>query len=237
MSISRRTALKALSGAIAAAFVPTVGLRPEVDREAVLSRFCAEDQYRRFELQEPFQYGSLTYATDGARMVRTELTTPRLVGERRLPNVTAAWNNCWHPTQPFRDFELPSIDSLTLGDVHGHGTCPECDDRRVLYGPSYPTDQESADALPDWNPDDNTIRDVSCQRCHGRPYRGPCRLTIGNVLLDYTRLKLVASIRHVQVAPALATYEQKHDCLLFRGDGFEGVLMGMWPQSTKPVAG
>lgn len=237
MTITRRSALKSLAATVAAIMVPTVRLRPAIDREALLARFCLpSDVPSRWDLHAPFLHGRLAYATDARWMARAELPSVECDGERLLPRVEQAWKNAWNPTGAFRPFDLPPIDALTLGDLDGDwGSCPECDNRRVSFGDSYPTDQTAADELPDYDPDDNTIRDVSCPRCHGRPYLGPNRAMIGGVILDYTRLKTIAQVPNVEVAPAVHASITSHDCLLFRGDGFEGILMGMTKEGTRVV--
>lgn len=90
MNLTRRTVLKSIAAALMA---PTVRLRTEIDREALMRPFCGEDY--RYSLSEPFQQGSLTYCTDSRRIIRAELTAPELVGERRLPNAVGLWNNKW----------------------------------------------------------------------------------------------------------------------------------------------
>lgn len=223
MKLSRRTAMKSLA---ALTLAPIVDLRPTIDRERLLSAFSATDGTgsARWSLESPFGVGSLTYATDARSMCRAEIANRVENGERRLPDVATCWQLHWSPADKFRPYELPSIDSLTLGTHHDWGTCPLCSGRRKSLGAEYP-DNEWVDTWlarrKDYDVDTNTTLDPSCPLCHGRIYHGPYQVRVCGVLMDYSRVKPIVALPNVRIARSNA------ESLLFIADGFEGVAMGM----------
>lgn len=226
LTLTRRTALKSLASLAASALVPTIRLRPELEPERLLARFCADDSpYTRYELDRPFRLGSLTYATDARWICRAELPGTVLDGgDRVLPPVESLWPRIWRPAGPWQDFELPAIESLRL-QCQCANICPACGDRRIFYGAHYPATQEEMDALPGYCIDTNTYRDRSCGLCGGGDYQGPSLVRIGRVAVDYTRLKTVAMIPGVRVVPS--QLGSGDECLLFSGGGFDGAVMGV----------
>lgn len=204
-----------------------VRLRPEIDREAMLAAFCRDPRYGsgRYDLDYPFGHGSLTYATDARSIVRAEIANRREDGERTLPDVRTCWDKYWHPAGEFIPYHLPPIDTLTLGRNGDYGVCPLCSGRRVSVGEHYPTYEwtESREAfLRDYDIDDNTTLDKSCELCSGKLYDGPWQVRVAGVLMDYSRLKPIAALPNVRVS---ATTGEK--AILFLADGFEGMAMGM----------
>lgn len=213
---------------------PTIALRQEIDHERLLRAFCDDASYR-YDLDQPFGIGSLTYASDAKHICRAEIANRVENGERRLPkNVLNLWDHYWHH-DGFVPLELPHPDTLTLGACHDCAVCPYCDDRRISLGAEYPDFDKYGRALvgPDYDIDTNTIRDKSCPACHGRTYLGPWQINISGVLLNYSRLKPIAALPNVRVAatkaPSLYPACTRHDpdLLLFSADGFEGMTMGM----------
>lgn len=222
MSISRRTALKALA---AVAMAPCVKLRTEIDAERLLAAFVCPYKSLLYDIDAPFGVGSLTYATDAKKMCRAEIANRVENGERTLPNVQLAWNNLWVPDREFVPFALPPVESLTLGGASDWGTCPLCSGRRKFLGDTYP-DWEWCDSvaarLCDYDIDTNTTLDPSCELCKGRTYHGPWQVRVAGVLMDYSQLKPVAALPNVRISKS-----RVDDCLLFIADGFEGMAMGL----------
>lgn len=229
LTLNRRTTLKILGAAIMA---PCVNLRTEIDRERLLAAFCDDNDWQRYDFDRPFAIGSLTYATDARHMVRAELPARIEEGERRLPKgIEQVWSEWWQP-QDFQPFHLPPVESLTLlPDQRWGGTCPVCDDRRISIGDRYPQSNDEAAELPEYDPDDNTIRDASCPLCRGRAYYGPCRVRLCGRLMDYSRVKPIAALPNVRVA-ATKHYHPESP-LLFVADGFEGMAMGLIEDDRK----
>lgn len=228
--LSRRAMMRAsAAGALAGLFGACVELRPQIDRERILKLFCDDSERVRYDLTAPFQHGSLTYATDARWMCRAELTSPVINGERRIPRVDDCWQKLWHPAGEFVPLDLPPIESLTRASETDCPVCPQCGNRRVSYGTEYPEFGEDGWVkskrlrMLDWDVDTNTYRDPSCERCRGLPYAGPSQLFLDGVLFDYWRSKTFSEVPGVRVVRSAA----ESDCLLFVGEGFEGMAMGI----------
>ena len=220
MNVSRRTVLKTIGAALMA---PTISLRSEIVRERLLQAFCDDASYR-YDLTKPFGIGSLTYATDAKHMARAEIANRFEDGERRLPKgVLDAWKFHFQPGK-FIPFELPSISGLTLTG-NDDGICPLCDDRRISFGKTYPSEDEM-DRLLDYDVDENTYRDNSCVLCHGLTYHGPCEAIVCGVRMSYSRLKPIAQLPNVRIARGRVSRDD-YPFLTFVADGFEGVAMGL----------
>lgn len=233
MNVSRRTALKAFA---ALAMAPIIDLRREVDRERILRGFCAEEENVRWSLNAPFGVGSLTYATDAKYMARAEIANRVENGERCLPKVTDCWNKLWVPSGEFKTFHLPTADDLeNVGENHFYDPyhlCPYCGNSRVSLGSEYP--EWGSDGEPkslrirrlDYDVDTNTIRDESCPHCKGLQYKGHACLRVDGMLHEYWRLRPIAAIPDVKVCRSASD----KNCLLFKGDGFEGMAMGLFEE-------
>ena len=214
MITTRRTVLKSIAAILMA---PTIRLRPEIDREALMRPFCGESC--RYSLEEPFQQGSLTYCTDARRIIRAELTCPEIVGERRLPNAVRLWRNHWRNGQ-WIPVERPQISELLMPHYQGvDGVCPKCLGRRISLGDQYPAGDYNT--FPSYDPDDNSIGDTSCEQCQGRAYYGPSEVEIGGYRFCYAMLSPMYDIPDVQIIPPRFPDEP----MLFRADGFEGMVM------------
>ena len=216
MITTRRTVLKAIAAALMA---PTIRLRPEIDREALMRPFCDVDEGYRYQLNAPFQQGSLTYCTDSRRIIRAELTCPEVVGERRLPDAAGLWNHYWRNGQ-LRPVERPQISELLLPRGKDRdGVCPKCLGRRISLGDFYPY---SDDKLVNYDPDDNSVGDESCELCHGLSYYGPSQVEIGGFRFSYHMLAPMYDLPGVMVRPPT---NNEDDPMLFKADGFEGMVM------------
>lgn len=218
--MNRRLFLKASAAALC---VPFVGLRREVDREALMLPFCCDHPYPRYDIESPFQHGSLTYATDSRRIVRAEIAKPKIVGEGRLPPVAALWDMRWRPKE-WIEIDRPDFDSLKHRRDGVPDTCPECLGRMVSCGETYPSEDELNELLSRgvrWDVDDNTKGDESCPRCRGCEYEGPSVLEVCGVRLAYDVAcpvwDLPGPVRFAVLGEELP--------VLFAADGFEGMVM------------
>jgi hypothetical protein len=221
--VSRRLVLQA---GVASLFAPTVVLRQNVSRERFLRPFCDSD-FIRYDLAEPFKVGSLTYATDGRSIVRCELLSTLDDGvEKRRPNVELVYNQLFKPRSEFIPLELPSIESLEMNDWG----CPVCLNRRL---PSGDFRDEYHQTKYDYDPDDETIADISCRWCHsanGEPlnaFRSVVSFNGGTHRFVYSSLLKIAAIPNVRVALSIPEHDAKMPLLLFRGDGFEGMAASL----------
>ena len=212
---SRRTVLKSIAAAVMA---PTIRLRADMPDERVLMQFCGDHFW--YDLQRPIGVGSLTYATDAFGLIRCELAGRVEDGERRLPDLGKVWHNHWSGRQQWRPL---TPDDLIPTEGWRH-TCPECGDRRVSLGDKYPETQAAVDALPDWDVDDNTIRDVSCPVCRGLRYKGPSSVRICGVEHSCWHLRRILSLPNPMVCRSA---DPKFGAILFRADGFEGISAGL----------
>lgn len=226
MTMTRRTALKSLA---ALAIVPTVQLRPEIGREDILAQFC-DDWSTRYDMGEPFQVGSLTYATDARRACRAELTAPHVIGERRRPPISKVFDDHFHASRWF-DFRLPEPHEMTIRDACGD--CPHCRNRRVQC--PIPFDElrwnrfgelDARTALIDYDVDDHTVRDASCEHCHGREYRGGNLFRVAGMSDGVAMCPILCHpLRRIERLQVAVGNIAERDMLLFRGDGFEGIVM------------
>jgi hypothetical protein len=242
---SRRSFLGASAAVAAAAlFGSKISLRSEIDRERLMLPFCAPWDYCRFDIDAPFGVGVFTYATDSRRMVRAEIANRCEVGERRIPNVSATWKTMWLPSGEFRPFERPAVESLQWKwRAKGEDECPACGGRRVPWdgvGKEYPSEEQweamSAEGR-EWDIDNNTTLDPSCELCHGKTYDGPSLLKIGAAFFKMSILLPLWDLPGLKIAlrePMLDSFERKvYQPLLFRADGFEGLVMPCTPKPNK----
>jgi hypothetical protein len=222
---TRRHFLKAGTAAMAlvSLFRPTVLLRPEITREALLMRFCDADAIR-YDLSTPFQQGSLTYATTGREIVRCELSS--VIDDAnpvKRPPAEELYKTLWIPDLNLKPFELPKIETLEESDF---GQCPVCHDRRLPYLES------DADYPSDYDPDDNTIRDRSCHWCHD-PKTKRLRDKVKTIMrvdgfdFQFGRLAAIADIPNVRARAIKRNRTDKHGLLQFAGDGFQGISMSL----------
>lgn len=231
MSTTRRGFMGAAAALVMA---PLIKLRPEIERESILREFCCQHSVR-YDLSTPFGIGSMTYGTDGRRAVRVELTARDEDGAGRRPDMETIFAAAWHPDR-WREFVLPQPEDLTLSA--GLEICPHCLNRRVPSGIDWKDMQWRPDGEPDlprhmqgldWDVDDNTIRDASCVVCNGRRWRGPDCLLIDELPFSYEVLAPLSRLSSVKVAMS----EAYGGCLLFAGDGFEGVVLSLKPGALR----
>jgi hypothetical protein len=218
--MKRRDFLK--SAAIA--LVPQINIRQSIDREALLGHFCSDECCTgcRYAMNRPFACSDgLAYATDSKIMARTQLTLPEIAGEARLPPALSTWQTHWHERSRWEEFELPPIEGLYLGANDVCPECPECFNRRVSFGPTYPKTHSQALEDYDYDCDDNTIRDRSCQRCHGKTYRGPWLVDMCGEHIPYSRAVKIASLPNVEICRG------NDGIVLCRADGFEAMTIGV----------
>lgn len=176
-----------------------------------LKPFCQDYESYRYDLQTPFAQGGQAIATNSRILIRTSLADlPELSDERRLPDISRLpfWNQTidrWHrwPAQKY------------VGDCNIEHDCPEC----IGKG--------------GWG----NVRD--CTKCEGEGFDdylcGACQGT------GYTRTAGIQPLGGILIASA---YDKRlrdlqsdlefaivgdGDCIRFRGDGFDGLLMAINP--------
>lgn len=231
INVTRRTAIL---GSIAALFAPTVRLRNQIDIERLLQGFLDDEEYViRYDHSKPYHLGGWTYATDARHMAWAELSKPDEDGStRKIPNIEDVRRNLFKPTK-WVDLQLPAIETLAVSDWSSgyDGLCPVCGNRRVSLGDNYPSPERMAQ--PDYDPDDNTIRDRSCEFCRGGQRDNlPSVATICGMPFSYWRLLPIAAIPGVRVS-ATERVEIPDRCdtptkvLCFEADGIQGVAMGL----------
>lgn len=217
--VSRRSFLQAMAAAMT---VPIIDLRPAVHRENLLLKFC-DPEYQRFNLSQPFGVGSLTYATDSRAMIRTELVNRSEVGEMRTPPVQKVWHDYWHPYSQWRPLDETI---LTPTITREEQLCPKCGDARVSVGEGYPNYSDPAVVAMlktyRYDPDENTIRDRSCDVCHGLDYTDPAVSDIFGVQHSTFMLHRIAALPNAMVTRS----ESVQHAVLFKADGFQGISLG-----------
>jgi len=221
--MKRRNFMMAIAGAMT---VPLINLRNTVPAEKLMQAFCNPD-YHRFDLSNPFGAGSLTYATDSWAMVRAELVNRDEYATGRLPDVRKVWSEYWNPTGSW----VPLVESgmmIPTIEMKDYNVCPECGMRRVSLGDYYP-DPDDPRIMLDYDPDDNSIRDVSCVLCRGRDYNGKsvsCVLGVRHVSFGLRRIAVLPN--------AMVCRSASNDsAVLFRADGFEGISLGIVPDAVS----
>lgn len=207
---------------------PTVKLRTENLVERVLGEFVYPGEHRRYTIDHAFALGDYVYATDGRRMARA-IIVDRVEGEEMncppfLDTFSEFWSDAnWEP------FTLPAACELT--EKHWNlDTCPFCLNRRVASG--IPVDKVNFTRYGkirtprlrrlDYDVDDATIRDESCEHCKGMAFSGPNSVKLFGRLFDYQLLYPLRLLGVVEVAP---TIDATGAC--FRGLGVEGIVLGM----------
>lgn len=219
--MSRRSVLRAGVGAMLA---PIVKLRDEIPREAILRQFADVDCFHRFKLDEPFGIGSLTYATDRFAVARCELERRTESGLMALPPIEDRWPRWWQPAWSW----VPIDEAETsCPDVREWAGCPECGNRFVSYGATFPdfSDTELMSRLGElsYSVDDNQIRDQSCQTCRGRSTETPNVSEILGVRHSTFFLKRIRNIPDVLISRTAYNSQM----ILFKGSGFQGVSIGV----------
>lgn len=228
--MKRRTFAKSI---MASLLVPCLDLRPTVDREALLAAFADAEGHRsyRYDMQQPFEHDGLAWATDGTAGVRAVLAHPPHSGEeKRLPPLPDVFRAGFVPGSRW-----VSLDGI-IPSVRGkyHGICPGCGNRRKSMGDTYPDVDwlQSRDASDlDYDIEDNTIRDPSCVACGGRPYEGPTLCVVEGAHIEYWHLRRVLALPNAEVCVSRGDFPNAQGswphAICFRGDGFEGIHMGV----------
>lgn len=213
--VSRRSFIRAIAAAIT---VPIIDLRPAVPRENLLLQFC-DPRYLRYNLSQPFGVGSLTYATDSRAMIRTELVNRSEVGEMRTPPVDKVWHDHWNPIGQWRELD-ESILTPTI--IEEFQLCPKCGDARVSYGEGYPNHWSELMDKYSYDSDDNTIRDRTCDVCHGLDYKDAAMSDVLGVVHSSFMLKRIAALPNAKICRSASV----EHAVLFRADGFQGISLG-----------
>lgn len=229
--ITRRSVLKSIAASAIASAVPIIRLRQSVPDERLLMAFCDPEAFR-YDFKSPFGLGSLTYATDSRALIRCELTGRDEIGERRLPkDVLRVWSDHWNPVTQWRP--LTPDDLVPTVSPKNYDVCPDCGNRRISLGDRFPQSIEEQASLPHYDPDDNTIRDASCQTCKGIECSVPTCCEVEGVIHSAYTLKRILALPNPQICVSLSPETHRHsfrEHLLFRADGFEGISLGVDPK-------
>lgn len=214
--VSRRSFLNAIAAAIT---VPIIDLRKAVPRENLLLKFCGEDA--RYSLRQPFSVGSLTYATDNRAMIRTELCNPSEVGEMKIPPVGRVWNEYWLPSGQWKHVDEQMLQPSIVKEWQ---LCPKCGCERVSYGEGIPPYPDVIELIGkySYDTDDNTIRNRSCEVCHGLDYKEAAFSDVCGWPHSSFMLKRIAALPNAMVCRSAT----RNDAILFRADGFQGISLG-----------
>jgi len=217
MNTTRRSFLRA---SIAAALTPIIELRQSVPDEKLMLAFC-DEECSRYDLKQPFAVGSMTYASDTWAMVRAEIPNRLEVAQRRLPrNVPSIWRDHWHPGQ-----FVPLTDELMKPVfMSEYPVCPVCGDARIEFTPDHRNPEHvELCRVYDFDPDEFTIRDKSCDACHGLEYRGADIAYICGMRHRAFYLQRIAALPNARVCQSRSVPM----ALLFQADGFEGISLGI----------
>ena len=227
---TRRSFAKSIASLLMA---PLLKYQPEqIDRHKLLGMFLDDIHYesRRWDLRRPYVVGDYSYASDGRIMARISTSEAEHDDELiQIPPVEKAWSNLFQPDS-FKPFRLADIDELQPAERH-FGICPMCLNRRVSLGNNYPISTTPASELPDYDPDDNTIRDKSCELCHGKEYTAHCYQQIGESQICFRFAKILAEIPGCEVScgPVVTnfrTVDIPTPVTLFRSEiGIAGIVM------------
>lgn len=223
MNTTRRSFLRA---SLAAALTPIIELRQSVPDEKLMLAFCSES-CSRYDLKQPFAVGSLTYASDVCAIVRAEIPNRIEVAQRRLPrNVPSIWRDHWHPDQ-----FVPLTEELMRPVANSeYPLCPKCGDARIDFTPDHRNpDHVELCRVYDFDPDEFTIRDKSCDVCHGLEYAGPDIADICGMLHRAFLLRRIAALPNARVCRSRSV----PTALLFQADGFEGISLGITVETTS----
>lgn len=221
--MNRRTFINAASAFAGLALAPAWGVFKQ-RREIDLTQFCAEWSGGRYDISKPFAQGGFSLATDGRILLRTSLAdVPELSGVRKLPNVAGI--PYWKQSGSWRPWPKPSY-------LPGkwEACCPHCDGKGghnaspcvacsgCGYKPLGPSGEYESPCstcrATGW------LSAVECDFCNGSGYTDKaCYQPIGGIVIapHYdARLRRLGELE----------FRHDADCVQFRGDGFEGLLMG-----------
>ena len=228
--MQRRTFSKSLAAMLV---VPLLKFQPKtIDRHELLNVFLGDDHFlgARYDLTRPYVVNQHAYASDGRIMARITTCEAEHDDEMiKVPPVELVWNAHFISTErKWETFKLADYNELVPPQSSWGATCPMCNDRRISFGDSYPTDQHTADQLPEYDPDDNTIRDASCEMCHGKSFFGGSYQKIGNQVIAYQYAKKLAEVPgcEVNIGAVMKHHRgSEFQAVLFRSEiGIAGVL-------------
>lgn len=231
--MNRRTFINA-AGAFAGLALAPAWSSFQPRKQIDLSPFCA-DYSVRYDLDKPFAQGGKIIATDGRALVRTTLADiPQLDGELRLPDISKieAWGKIDGKWKPWPKRQYLGCSPHSCGDEccyvcngdGGHGNvrqCPRCNGDGYL-----PYDDPASVVSGEYEAPCKTCKtrgklfDVACDFCKGEGYtQDACYQPIGKIFIGPSfdaRLRRLGELEFCMAGP---------DCVHFRGDGFDGLLM------------
>lgn len=193
------------------------------DFERILDDFVSKYDLSP-EFRSPFIYKDRVYAVRRHRVLSGSAEGMRTSGEIEVmasfadslkfhlePSWDAEWVRAYIPDP--RDLEVPAAELFTSHNIPMSSVCPFCFDRRIGLELELPDSQQWIDMLPDYDPDDNTIRDASCIHCKGGDWYGPSCLSLFGMWFDYSA---VAPFRSFNFPELLATPNKQVGSVLFK---------------------
>ncbi len=202
-------------------------------RQIDLQPFCDDHVSWKYDLSKPFAQDSRVIATNGRILIRTSLAdTPALSDERRLPNVAGLpqWNqeiDSWKkwPSRSYfagdcrydcNDHACPDCYGIGgWGNVHDCETCQGCQVVDGVRGEEECTDCRTGHKY-----------DFACGRCKGTGWTTTAGVQqVGGIFIQS---QYDARLRKLNSDIEFAILDSgEYPCLRFRGDGFDGLLMGL----------
>lgn len=224
--MNRRAFNSAIAGAIGGLLIPSwfkFRQRKMID----LLPFCDDYISTRYQIDKPFAQDGMAYGTDGRICVRTTLAdVPQLGGEVRLPKASilpwwsqdAKWLK-WPQERYFSDESISQCpECYGKGGFGNLRRCVRCRGVGFLpVGEDYERECSTCFATG-WN------HDFKCEYCVGSGWTTrPALQQVGIVTVAGLYDRKIRSLGDVEFAvPA-----NEADPVLFRGDGFEGLVMGI----------
>jgi hypothetical protein len=248
-TLSRRGFIGAAAAFVGAGLVPS--WRAFKQRRAIdLTPFCDDYEGGRYSLTQPFAQEGMVYACDARICVRTLLAeAPELSDETRLPPCSslpwwmmreAKWQK-WPKLKLFGDGEECMCPiCLGRGGLSGVTKCVPC--QGTGYTDIEMTREEVEKFYDQW--DGEPSYEMPCKGCRGTGWqsvvlcdycdgkgwtRRPGLLEVGDAVLagHYdARIRAMGDVEFCLPEPSV---------IRFRGDGFEGLVMGIDLQKRKEL--
>lgn len=227
--MERRTFITTISSAL---LVPLLKIDQSYDLHGLLQNFTDKDVYQRYDLTRPYVVNNFAYASDARIMARI----PSRFGDEsdeqiKKPDFDGVYQAFWKDGD-FKPFRLPDPNDC----VWSQSRCWKCDSRRVDATAFVATKPDEYDQIvKDYDPDNNTILDDSCDVCHGETHSNSGRtVEFSNGLrFDYYYMKKIAKIPGVEIAMEVIEHRKgvvldQKPILRFKSDiGISGVVLGV----------
>lgn len=224
--MNRRTFISAVSAFAGLQLAPAWSVFQQ-RRQIDLTPFCCDYVNHRYDVTKPFAQGGHVIGTDGRILVRTTLAdVPGLADERKLPNIVGMpyWSLKADKWQPW-----PRAKYLGTNNRDG-GKCPYCDGKggTINLRPCVPCEGSGYRTIGDeYEANCKACKatgwrfDVECEGCKGTGWSlTACYQQVGGVIVASSydaRLRQLGDLEFCLL--------EGWDCVRFRGDGFDGLLM------------